>query len=100
MEQSLKFFKKNESSKFYHRAFFKFSLSDQKKIVNEIKVDSGLKLSSINEGQTFGDMFLSYQKDINVGAKFSFFDTEKSKLNLSFLKALYNRNKKVYFMKI
>ena len=85
MEQSLKFFKKTESSKFFIEPFLNLVVSDQKKIVNEIKVDSGLKLSSINEGQTFGDMFLSYQKDMSVGAKFSLIGAEKSKLNLRFL---------------
>ena len=73
-------------------------LSDQKKIINEVKVDSGLKLSSINEGQTFGDVFMSYQKDINVGSKFSVFDTNKSKLNIK-LEKLYTIGTKSLFYK-
>ena len=104
LEQSLKFFKKTESSKFFIEPFLNLVVSDQKKIVNEMKVDSGLKLSSINEGQTFGDMFLSYQKDINVGAKFSLFGVEKSKLNFKFsklytigTKSLFYENLKIDF---
>ena len=61
-----------------------------------MKVDSGLKLSSINEGQIFGNMFLSYQKDINVGTRFSFFDHEKSKLNIK-LSKLYTIGTKSLF---
>ena len=96
LEQSLKFFKKTESSKIFIEPFLNLLVSDQKKIVNEVKVDSGLKLSSINEGQTFGDMFLSYQKDINVGAKFSLFGYEKSKLNIK-LSKLYTIGTKNLF---
>ena len=71
-------------------------LHDQKKIVNEVKIDSGLKLSSINGGQTFGDMFLSYQRDINVGTNFSLFGAEKSKLNIK-LSKLYTIGTKSLF---
>jgi len=86
LEQSLKFFKKNKNSKFFIEPFLNLVISDQKKIVNQLKVDSGLKLSSINEAQTFGDMFLSYQKDINVGANFSLLETNKNKLNIKLAK--------------
>ncbi len=96
MEQSLNFFKITKKTKFFIKPFLNLVVSDQKKIVNEVKVDSGLKLSSINEGQTFGDMFLSYQKDVNVGAKFSFFDSEKSKLNIK-LSKLYSIGTKSLF---
>ena len=96
MKQSLKFYKKNEKTKFFIEPFLNLVVSDQKKIVNEVKVDSGLKLSSINEGQTFGDMFLSYQKDVNLGAKFSLFDAEKSKINIK-LSKLYTIGTKSLF---
>jgi hypothetical protein len=96
LEQSLKFFKKTESSKSFIEPFLNFVVSDQKKIVNKVKVDSGLNLSSINETQTFGDMFLSYQKDINVGTKFSLFDAGKSKLNIK-LSKLYTIGTKSLF---
>ena len=55
-----------------------------------------MKLSSINEGQTFGDMFLSYQKDMSVGAKFSLIGAEKSKLKFEVSK-LYTIGKKSLF---
>ena len=96
LEQSLKFYKKTESSKFFIEPFFNLVVTNQKKIVNEIKVDSGLKLSSINEAQTFGDMFLSYQKDMNVGSKFSLIDAKKNKLNFK-LSKLYTIGKKSLF---
>ena len=98
LDQSLKFFKKNKTSKVYIEPYLNLALSDQKKIINEVKVDSGLKLSSINEGQTFGDVFMSYQKDINVGSKFSVFDTNKSKLNIK-LEKLYTIGTKSLFYK-
>ena len=98
MYNSIKSFKKNKTSKVYFEPFLNLALSDQKKIINEVKVDSGLKLSSINEGQTFGDVFMSYQKDINVGSKFSVFDTSKSKLNIK-LEKLYTIGTKSLFYK-
>ena len=104
MKQSLRFFKKTEKTKFFIEPFLNFVVSDQQKIVNKEKVDSGLKLSSINEGQTFGDMFLSYQKDVNLGAKFSLFDAEKRKLNIKLsklytigIKSLFYENLKIDF---
>ena len=98
LDQSLKFFKKNKTSKVYIEPFLNLAVSDQKKIVNEVKVDSGLKLSSINEGQTFGDVYMSYQKDINVGSKFSVFETNKSKFNIK-LEKLYTIGTKSLFYK-
>ena len=97
LEQSLKFYKKTESSKFFVEPFLNLAVSDQKKIVNKVKVDSGLKLSSINESQTFGDLFLSYQKDIDVGAKFSLFGSEKSKLNIKLSKLYTIGTKKLFY---
>ena len=96
LDQSLKFFKKSKSSKFFIEPFLNLTVSDQKKIVNQVKVDSGLKLSSINEDQTFGDMFVSFQKDINIGAKFSFFEINKNKLNIKLAK-LYTIGTKSLF---
>ena len=43
---------------------FEKEVSDED-FVNKEKVDSGLRLSSINEVQTFGDVYMSYQKDVN-----------------------------------
>jgi LPS-assembly protein len=104
LEQSLKFFKKTERSKFFIEPFLNLVVSDQKKIINEVKVDSGLKLSSLNEKQTFGDVFLSYQKDIDIGAKFSLLGSEESKLNIKFsklytigTKSLFYENLKIDF---
>tara|TARA_Y100000022_G_C13229395_1_gene366567 strand:+ start:1 stop:1461 length:1461 start_codon:yes stop_codon:yes gene_type:complete len=96
LDQSLKYFKKNKNSNFFIEPFLNLTISDQKKIINQVKVDSGLKLSSINEGQTFGDMFMSYQKDINIGAKFSLFSINKNKLNIKLAK-LYTIGTKSLF---
>ncbi len=96
LNQSLKFYKNNKSIRSYAEPFLNLEISDQKKIVNQLKVDSGLKLSSINDKQTFGDIFLSNTKDINIGAKFSFFDKNKNKLNLK-LSKLYTIGEKSLF---
>ena len=34
-------------------------------------IDSGIRMTSLNEDANFGDLFHSYQKDMNIGAKFS-----------------------------
>ena len=98
LDQSLKFFKRNKKSKFFLEPFLNINISDQKKIINQLKVDSGLRLSSINEEQTFGNMFISYQKDINIGAKFSFFELNKNKLYFK-LEKLYTKGSKSLFYK-
>ena len=61
LKQSLKFYSKERNIKTFVEPFIDFSISDQKKIINQLRVDSGLKLSSINESQKFGDLFLSFQ---------------------------------------
>ncbi len=97
LNQSLKFYKNNKSIRSYAEPFLNLEISDQKKIVNQLKVDSGLKLSSINDKQTFGDIFLSNTKDINIGAKFSFFDKNKNKLNLKLSKLLTIGEKSLFY---
>ena len=97
LDQSLMFFKKNENTKIFIEPFLNLAISDQKKIINQLKVDSGLRLSSINEVQTFGDMFMSFQKDINVGAKFSLFNTNKNQLNIKLAKLYTIGTKNLFY---
>ena len=96
LNQSLKFFKKSKKSKYFLEPFLNLKISDQKKIVNNLKVDSGLKLSSINEEQIFGNMFMSYQKDINLGTKLSFYESNLKKIQVKISK-LYSIGKKSIF---
>lgn len=96
LKQSLKFFSEARNIKIFVEPFIDFSISDQKKIINQLKVDSGLRLSSINEAQKFGDLFLSFQKDFNIGTKFSFSNNSKDKFVLKISK-LYTPGKKSLF---
>ncbi len=96
LDQSLKFYKKNRNSKYFLEPFLNLKISDQKKIVNRLKVDSGLKLSSINEEQIFGNMFMSYQKDINLGTKLSFYESNSKRIQVKISK-LYSIGKKSIF---
>ena len=96
LDQSLKFLKKNRNSKYFLEPFLNLKVSDQKKIVNHLKVDSGLKLSSINEEQIFGNMFMSYQKDINLGTKLSFYEGNSKRIQVKISK-LYSIGKKSIF---
>ena len=96
LDQSLKFFKKSRNSKYFLEPFLNLKISDQKKIVNRLKVDSGLKLSSMNEKQIFGNMFISYQKDINLGTKLSFYERNSKRIQVKISK-LYSIGKKSIF---
>ena len=69
VNQSLKFFKKSLSSRMLVEPFFDFLISDKKKIVNGPVIDSGLRMSSFNKNSKFGDLFFSFQRDLNLGAK-------------------------------
>ncbi len=64
------FFEKKDISNLKIQPFVNFSFSDQKKIINKITVDSGLRMSSLNENSGFGDFFVSNQNDLNIGTKF------------------------------
>ena len=96
MNQSLKFYKKDKDKRYYIEPYINLKVSDQKKIINQLKVDSGLRLSSINEKETFGDIFLSNQRDINIGVKLFFLETNKSKAKFE-LSKLYTIGKKSLF---
>jgi len=63
------FYEKKENSNLKIQPFLNFSISDQKKIINQVNVDSGLRMSSLNENSEFGDLFVSNQNDLNIGAK-------------------------------
>ena len=63
------FYEKKENSNLKIQPFLNFSFSDQKKIINQVNVDSGLRMSSLNENSEFGDLFASNQNDLNIGTK-------------------------------
>ena len=62
-------------------------------------VDSGIRMFSLNEDPKYGDLFLSFEKDLNVGTKLIFIDKNKSKLQLK-IEKLYTSGTKSLFMKI
>ena len=63
------FYEKKENSILKIQPFLSFSISDQKKIFNQVNVESGLRMSSLNENSEFGDLFVSNQNDLNIGTK-------------------------------
>lgn len=97
LNQSLKFLKKNATEKLFVEPFLNLTISDSKKIINKVKVDSGLRLSSMNEKQKFGDFYLSYQRDINFGTKLSFYDGNKNKIVFKISKLYTKGQKKLFY---
>ena len=104
IDQSLKFVRKNNDTRAYFEPFVNLVISDQKKVINENKIDSGLRLSSLSDQQNFGDLFLSFQKDFVLGTKFSFkrgnhdkLGFEISKLYTIGVKSLFYENLKIEF---
>ena len=97
IKQSLKFYKLKDNSKLLLKPFFDFYISDQKKIINNLTVDSGLRMSSLNESPVFGDLFLSNQRDINLGSSFRLKNYDGSVLNFSAEKLYSFGEKKLFF---
>ena len=90
--QSLKFYK----SKILLKPYIDFYISDQKKIINNFILDSGLRMSSLNQSSVFGDLFLSGQRDINLGTNIRR-NHNGSVLNIN-LEKLYSLGKKKLFI--
>ena len=90
--QSLKFYK----SKILLKPYIDFYISDQKKIINNFILDSGLRMSSLNQSSVFGDLFLSGQRDINFGTNIRR-NHNGSVLNIN-LEKLYSLGKKKLFI--
>ena len=90
--QSLKFYK----SKILLKPYIDFYISDQKKIINNFILDSGLRMSSLNQSAVFGDLFLSGQRDINFGTNIRR-NHNGSVLNIN-LEKLYSLGKKKLFI--
>tara|TARA_Y100000022_G_C13222027_1_gene362887 strand:- start:129 stop:1349 length:1221 start_codon:yes stop_codon:yes gene_type:complete len=104
IKQSLKFYNSKNSKNLIFEPFVYFSISDQKKIFNNLMVDSGIRMFSLNEDPKYGDLFLSFEKDLNVGTKLIFIDKNKNKLQLkieklytSGTKSLFYENKRLDF---
>lgn len=96
LSQSLKFYKRNKSEKLIFEPFLNISISDQKKILNDLMIDSGIRMTSLNEDGNFGDLFFSYQKDLNIGAKLLTANSRKKNLSLK-VEKLFSAGKKSIF---
>ena len=89
------FYEKKDDSNLMIQPFINLKVSEQKKIINKIIIDSGLKMSSLNENTKFGGLFVSNQNDLNIGAKFAF-KKDKSLINLKIQKLFSLANKKIF----
>ena len=89
------FYEKKDDSNLVIQPFINLKVSEQKKIINKIIIDSGLKMSSLNENIKFGGLFVSNQNDLNIGAKFAF-KKDKSSINLKIQKLFSLANKKIF----
>ena len=69
----------------------------QKKIINNITLDSGLRMSSLNESPIFGDLFLSNQRDVNLGSSLRLRNHDGSVLNFSVEQLFSLGEKKLFF---
>ena len=89
------FYEKKENSNLKIQPFLNFSISDQKKIINQVNVDSGLRMSSLNENSEFGDLFVSNQNDLNIGTKI-FSRKGQNLLNVKIQKLFTFGTKKIF----
>ena len=100
LNQSLKFYKQHKSERFIFEPFLNISISDQKKILNDLMIDSGIRMTSLNEDANFGDLFFSYQKDLNIGAKLFRANSRKKNLSLKVEKLFSSRKKSIFYDEI
>ena len=100
LNQSLKFYKQHNSERFIFEPFLNISISDQKKILNDLMIDSGVRMTSLNEDANFGDLFFSYQKDLNIGAKLLRANSRKKNLSLKVEKLFSSRKKSIFYDEI
>ena len=100
LNQSLKFYKQHNSERFIFEPFLNISISDQKKILNDLMIDSGVRMISLNEDANFGDLFFSYQKDLNIGAKLLRANSRKKNLSLKVEKLFSSRKKSIFYDEI
>jgi len=98
VKQSFKFYKLKDNSRLLLKPFIDFYISDQKKIINDLILVSGLKMSSLNESPVFGDLFLSNQRDINFGTSFRLKKHNDSSLRFK-IEKLYSLGEKKLFFK-
>ncbi len=97
IKQSLKFYKSKDNFKLLLKPYLDFYISDQKKIINNITLDSGLRMSSLNESPIFGDLFLSNQRDVNLGSSLRLRNHDGSVLNFSVEQLFSLGEKKLFF---
>ena len=100
------FYEKKENSNLKIQPFLNFSFSDQKKIINQVNVDSGLRMSSLNENSEFGDLFVSNQNDLNIGTKIlskkgkNLVNVKIQKLFTFGTKKIFIEDKKFYYLSL
>jgi hypothetical protein len=81
LNNSLKFFKLSHASKIIFEPYINLAFSDQKKIINKLKIDSGLRFNPFKHKQQFGSLFLSNQKDVVIGTKLTYSDKSNNLLS-------------------
>lgn len=96
MKHHFNFYEKKDNSSLIIQPFLTFLISDQKNIINKNVVESSLRMSSLNENNKSGDLFISNQSELNIGAKF-ISKKEKKLLDIKIQKLFSFNNKKIFF---
>ena len=96
LNNSLKFFKLSHASKIIFEPYINLAFSDQKKIINKLKIDSGLRFNPFRHKQQFGNLFLSNQKDIVIGTQLTYTDKTNNVLKFQVAK-LSSLSQKILF---
>ena len=74
-----------------------FTISDQKDIVNKNLVFSGLRINSRSESLSFGDLFLSDEKDMKIGFNLRLKNEKENNLNFNINKLYSFETKSILF---
>jgi len=96
LNNSLKFFKLSHASKIVFEPYINLAFSDQKKIINKLKIDSGLRFNPFRHKQQFGNLFLTNQKDIVIGTQLTHTDKTNNVLKFQVAK-LSSLSQKILF---
>ena len=97
LNNSFKFFKLSKTAKIILEPYVDLAFSDQKKIVNRLKLDSGLRFNPFKHRQQFGSLFLSNQKDVVIGTKLTYSDKTNSFLKFEIAKLTSLSQKIIFF---
>jgi lipopolysaccharide assembly outer membrane protein LptD (OstA) len=96
LNNSLKFTKLSKTSRIIFEPYINLAYSDQKKIINKLKIDSGLRFNPFKHKQQFGNLFLSNQKDVVIGTKLTYSDKISNLLKFQIAK-LSSLGQKILF---